>query len=914
VLKVLRILSRKYPEKEVQILTVVTERNKAYIRKIGFLLRQVTKGLKSFQWKLNYYKRIGRSQHERDIKNDVFLMEYGKFVSLAKSVQKEFTDIKVRYSPPDHDKAYLFVFPDGTLSTTVGPEYLELGNILDADTLRDEDNLKIFKTITDNIRKRAIYIPKKGAKAIPDFKRRNVLSEQGLNVTEDLLREAGPDIYEHTMRMQKIAILIARRLISKGTKISEESIRLLSRAALAHDIGAREKYNPAVKDIRKKITAGIHGHPDDRVEMTRVSLDKWASTRALKYKNVPKSELIETLRIAKETGNYYSVYRMYIKYVALGKKEQESLTMEEETVTRNLFNHGERSVEILRENLIEVPTEFELLVKYHHDYNGLEDRLREMAKEDRITPEKSEEIKLLSTILIVSDVFEQGNNYMRLVEIAGRDEVESFGKTFDTFNGFMWKRFHQTEHISDTRAIEALKDLVVKDVPLSVSGMGSRPIVDNDLAVIIAEARKVQGTQRNWLTSEDRAFQLRELTRRNQRTHAPLAFEIAVGLPSKLYDRLDEAALNKLRDVPGIASIIKVESSMRVESMMDELAHKTEGARCINALISEDVISDTTDISKGIKELEKVLYDFVSKATKDILALTDPEVTDLTEEGVKAIDDINELEAIMGVLIRALPHNESYLLSEKSLRQIRIENAYRAFVAQRSEETNRVEYLEKMVENTGKHYLAHFADGQAIMEGKGHIVVPPGLEIRKRREMQGVNRMLDANTDKFFIVAPENVKTDDEKQQFKSKLMETWMLNGVVSEGDVIILERRGIDKNYCASEIYKMVQSEYKDSTSTNTGIRCIKGQLEYDNVAEKENILQVGMSQDAVSTVNQYEVFVNLLLTREDGDMGYTISGLQQLTKGLYMYLPFARPINLEKEIRHYHDRFVKEVLIKA
>jgi MoaA/NifB/PqqE/SkfB family radical SAM enzyme/uncharacterized protein with ATP-grasp and redox domains len=914
VLSVLSILSRKYPEKEVQILTVVTERNREYIRKIGFLLRQVTKNLERFQWKLNYYKRIGRSQHERDIQNDVFLMEYGKFKDLALSVQKEFTDIKVRYSPPDHDKAYLFVFPDGTLSTTVGPKYLELGNILDEGTLTNEDNVKIFKTITDNIRRRAIYIPSKGAKAVPDFKRRNVLSEQGLRITEDLVREAGPDIYEHTLRVQKIAMLIAQQLIANGVKIDEKSLRLLSRAALAHDIGAREKYNPAVKDTRDRITAGIHKHPDDRVEMTQVSLTKWASTRAHKYPNIPKKELMDTLRTANQTGDYYPVYRMYIKYVTLGRQENEPLTMEEEMVSRNLYNHGQRSIEILRENMVEVPIEFELLIKYHHDYNSLEDRLQEMVEEQRIDPERSDQIKLLSTILIVSDVFEQGNNYRRLVEIAGRPRVENFGETFDAFNGFMWKRFHNTEHISDTRAIEALKELLVKEAPLSKSGAKASPMVDADLAAVISEARKVQGGQHKWLTSEDKVFQFRQIVQQRQIAYTPAGFQIAVGMPSKLYDRLDERTINKFKDIPGIASIIKVESSMRIESMMDELSRKTYGSKCISALISEDVIDPTVDVSDQVEELEEVLEDFVRKAAGDILALTDPRVTGLTEKGVRAIDDMNQLKSIMGILIRALPHNRSYELSEKSIRQIRIENAYRAFVAKRAEETSRVEYLDKVVESTGKHYLAHFADGQAVMDGKGAIVIPPGLEIRKRREMQGVDRMLDDNLDRFYIVAPENVKTDDEKDQFKRKLMETWMLDGVVSAEDVIILDRKSPDKSYSASELYKMVQSEYSDATSKNTGIRCIKGHLEYDNAAEKENILQIGIASEAISTVNMYEVFVNLLLSREDGDMDYTVIGLQKMAKGLYIYLPFARPLDLEKEIRHYHDRFVKEVLIKA
>jgi hypothetical protein len=135
----------------------------------------------------------------------------------------------------------------------------------------------------------------------------------------------------------------------------------------------------------------------------------------------------------------------------------------------------------------------------------------------------------------------------------------------------------------------------------------------------------------------------------------------------------------------------------------------------------------------------------------------------------------------------------------------------------------------------------------------------------------------------------------------------------VVPEENVIILDRRV--EHYTTMELYGKVKASDDGVTGTNTGFRCLNGQLDYDQESGEMKLLQINIAEDAKSTVNQYEVLVNLLFSREEKDMGYRVPGLSLIKEGgLYMYLPMARPVDLEKEVRNYYDRYVSEVLVKA
>ncbi len=105
VLDSLELFKTTHPVKSVQVLTVVTKINKGYLEKIGELLREKSQGL-NFRWKLNYHQPIGRESSR-------YHLPYPEFKLIAKDIKNKFSEMVVRYSLPQHDKGYLFLFPDG---------------------------------------------------------------------------------------------------------------------------------------------------------------------------------------------------------------------------------------------------------------------------------------------------------------------------------------------------------------------------------------------------------------------------------------------------------------------------------------------------------------------------------------------------------------------------------------------------------------------------------------------------------------------------------------------------------------------------------------------------------------------------------------------------------------------------------
>lgn len=147
VIDTIKILKERPYNKKVQVLTVVTEINKGYIGRIGNLLEEYTKGLR-FHWKLNHYKPIGRF-------NEKFMLGYGEFESIAKGIKQAFDGrMTVRYSIPEHDRGYLFVFPDANMYTTEGRKYVYAGNIFKPGTYRHD----IIRDIEKNMLERDLKV------------------------------------------------------------------------------------------------------------------------------------------------------------------------------------------------------------------------------------------------------------------------------------------------------------------------------------------------------------------------------------------------------------------------------------------------------------------------------------------------------------------------------------------------------------------------------------------------------------------------------------------------------------------------------------------------------------------------------------------------------------------------------------
>ena len=97
------------------------------------------------------------------------------------------------------------------------------------------------------------------------------------------------------------------------------------------------------------------------------------------------------------------------------------------------------------------------------------------------------------------------------------------------------------------------------------------------------------------------------------------------------------------------------------------------------------------------------------------------------------------------------------------------------------------------------------------------------------------------------------------------------------------------------------------------NIGIRRLSGSLEYDSIADEQDIIQLDISPEANSTINSYQVLMNLILMGRFGSKA-GIPGLKDVHNGKhFIYLPQAKPIDLNNEIKAYYD-YLRKINIMA
>ena len=387
--------------------------------------------------------------------------------------------------------------------------------------------------------------------------------------------------------------------------------------------------------------------------------------------------------------------------------------------------------------------------------------------------------------------------------------------------------------------------------------------------------------------------------------------ELIVGIPKEAYDALDKNYLAFQREMHGISRFIPLVSSGDDKALFEEFCDKTRNTRCVGAVLSRDAVRPIPARGEVDSMFGTIIGAFARKAKADIIRLTYPELGGMTEDDIRAMENI-PMRNMMSVIVRAMPGSASYRLSEKSLRQVRIERAYNSYNIEEGASSGTV-YPADLNKKLKPHYLAHFADGEKLLSGEGPVIIPAGIEIKNRRRKQGIDGPDDPNTDCFFITAPEGVSTEREKEAFKDRIMDLWMLEGVVERQNIFILERK--EHGYDTTGIFSIMRREFAlKAKASNTGIRCLTSGLEYDDRAAGARLIQVNISEGASCNLDQYKVLVNLLFARDSGLPEYHAQGLVKVRAGLFVFLPAARAVNLEEEIRSYYDRFRDEVMVKA
>jgi hypothetical protein len=386
------------------------------------------------------------------------------------------------------------------------------------------------------------------------------------------------------------------------------------------------------------------------------------------------------------------------------------------------------------------------------------------------------------------------------------------------------------------------------------------------------------------------------------------ADKITIGIPQRVYGSLsaaDKATLDSMADVN-----IAVLKSRDEQSMLIEL----ESAR----RRTEAVASALVDINTGDKDIPSTVMDFVSKVRRSIFDLTNPELRRIDEKTISRIENLPRVLSRISEDMRWSGTIKSLELSSLSVYQMRMNRSYNAYYAEPARESGRVRYFKNLMESRKEHYLIHFAEGDALLAEGALSLVPAGLEITRRRQIMGVDKETDRQHDKFIIAAPIGIKTDEQKAIFKEKLMEAWMLNGVIDPSDMKIVDNRSRKaiEEFRTDELMRIAQrmspgtdADDIDEYYKIAGVRIMAGEATYTD----DNLIQLELSPKATSNVNQYEVFVNLVVSGRDDDVLPAVEGLYRSRGRCFIYLPEIEAINFQDEIENY-NRYVREVLIKA
>jgi|GEM_PF-3628131 len=255
--------------------------------------------------------------------------------------------------------------------------------------------------------------------------------------------------------------------------------------------------------------------------------------------------------------------------------------------------------------------------------------------------------------------------------------------------------------------------------------------------------------------------------------------------------------------------------------------------------------------------------------------------------------------------------NDAYNTARR-VRRTEVKKAFDLFYTQRAKTYSvRQQQKDGLADKVKEHYIVHYADAANILSETRNVIISPGLEIERRRKIMGIEKTIDMQHDKFFITAPEECVTKEEKESLKKRLIEFWMLDGVIDAADIVILDR--ISGGYTASALFSKIRSENTEATADNTGFLCMAGDLTYDDDAVQLGLLQLNLSSESKTNVDQYEVFIALLLS-EDPDNILRVAGLRKTERGnLFIYMPQSRPVDLAEKIRIY-ERHISTTLIRA
>jgi hypothetical protein len=396
-------------------------------------------------------------------------------------------------------------------------------------------------------------------------------------------------------------------------------------------------------------------------------------------------------------------------------------------------------------------------------------------------------------------------------------------------------------------------------------------------------------------------------------------YEVVAGVPKGVYEAL------KKEDKDGFTvweNGLKKEQNIRLvaieadeeEAQIEELERNIGSGKVVAALL---------DVDENIerREIDEILINLKERTVRDIIELTNPELSTLTQEKIKKID-VEEMRNILALLIRTLPQGASYRLSEKSIYDIRIKNVYDMHHEKYSQQLEK--YLLKDIGENKPDIMVSAVDNALDMK-----VLAEAIRERRAKVPKGqkdpITDYVIVSSKVFDEVVPAGSR-EARLQGIKAFLGETG-LDEIRGDKNVIILGEEEA-RDLTPEGVLEIIAGKERipiddEDMMKNLRKRTAIGQKSMiitvdsetpDELFKGENGL-VFVQQDPGKGIASQMYRIMLEIRANNGRRPSAVVGtLVQINNSrMFTYTPDIEPIDLKEEIRAY-ERYVREVLVRA
>jgi len=385
------------------------------------------------------------------------------------------------------------------------------------------------------------------------------------------------------------------------------------------------------------------------------------------------------------------------------------------------------------------------------------------------------------------------------------------------------------------------------------------------------------------------------------------SFDMIIGMPSSIYDKLGKEKINELERTSG-TYILRVSVGAE-EAMVKDLAAaaKARGERCISALIGADAVDVNSPIEEVQKELKSIVSDFAVKAKRDIIMLVNPFVTELTDENVRLIHDADKLKGMIGVLMSLRAGADSMRLGEKSIYDMRINSVYNRYRADYSYELKNYLMSDLPAEQEPR-YIVTTVD-------KVYDLKLLAGSIEERRRTMDVGEGKKDPIEDIIIVRNDQIRDNLEEVLIKTGLSEC--LKDIRDSGRMIFVDESArLTPKVVFEMVRKAVGQIRKDQVAIGdkTGMINVDPKKPGELFEGEKGLIMVQMKGGNGPASGLYRVLLEIMANN-----GKLPSGLDKALAcsderyRFYVYLPAVEEVNIDNEARKY-EAYVFQVLIKA